>query len=73
MKEDDDLMEHITHMTRLAEQLRDMKEVISDQKFATVILGSLPESYETFISSLNAQKIEDLKWDNVKNLLIEIY
>ena len=73
MKEGSDLMEHITYMTRLAEQLRDMKEEISDQKFATVILGSLPESYENFISSLNARKIEDLTWENVKNLLVEEY
>ena len=66
-------MERITHMTSLAEQLRDMKEEISDQKFATVVLKSLPESYENFISSLNAQKVEDLKWENVKSLLIEEY
>ena len=73
MKEDGDVMERITYMTTLAEQLRDMKEEISDQKFATVVLGSLPESYENFISSLNAQKVEDLKWENVKSLLIEEY
>ncbi len=37
MKEDGgDIMKHITYMTTLAEQLRDMKEEISDQKFATV-------------------------------------
>ena len=73
MKEDGDIMEHITYMTTLAEQLRDMKEEISDQKFATVFLGSLPDSYENFISSLNAQKVEDLKWENVKSLLVEEY
>ena len=49
MKADGDIMEHITYMTSLAEQLRDMKEEISDQKFATVVLQSLPESYENFI------------------------
>ena len=73
MKEDGDIMEHITYMTSLAEQLRDMKEEISDQKFATVVLQKLPESYENFISSLNAQRVEDLKWENVKSLLIEEY
>ena len=31
MKEDDDLMEHITYMTSLAEQLREMKEDISSK------------------------------------------
>ena len=73
MEENGDVMEHITYMMRLAKQLRDMKEKISDQKFATVVLGSLPESYENFISSLNTQKVEDLIWENVKSLLVEEY
>ena len=37
------LMEHLTYMTSLAEQLRELKEEITPQRFATVILGSLPE------------------------------
>ena len=44
MKGGDDLMEHSTYMTSLAEQLSEMKEDISSKKFATVILGSLPRS-----------------------------
>ena len=39
-----DLMQHITMMTSLAEQLRELEEEISSRKFATAILGSLPES-----------------------------
>ena len=58
-------------MTTLAEQLREMKEEISDKKFATVVLVSLPPSYDNFVSSLNTHKIEDLKWENVKAALIE--
>lgn len=71
MNEGTDILEHLTHMTTLAEQLREMNEEISDKKFATVVLGSLPESYDNFISSLNTQKIEELKWENIKALLIE--
>ena len=44
MKEGTDLMEHLTYMISLAEQLRELKEEITAQRFATVILGSLPES-----------------------------
>ena len=73
MKEGTDLMEHLTYMTSLAEQLRELKEEITSQKFATVVLGSLPESYDNFISSLNATKVDELNWDNVKGLLIEEY
>ena len=47
----------------LTEQLRELKEEISDKKFAMVVLGSLPESYDNFISSLNARNVEELNWD----------
>ena len=73
MKEGTDLMEHLTYMTSLAKQLHELKEEITLQKFATVILGSLPESYDNYISSLNATKMDELNWDNVKGLLIEEY
>ena len=73
MKEGTDLMEHLTYMTSLAEQLRELKEEITPQKFATVVLGSLPESYDNFIRSLNTTKVDELNWDNIKGLLIEEY
>lgn len=41
MKEDAYSMQHLPHMTSLAEQLREMIEEISLKKFIT---GSLPES-----------------------------
>ena len=68
-----DLVKHLTYMTSLAEQLGDMKENISTRKFATVVLGSLPELYDTFLTSLNARNAEELDWDNIKGLLIEEY
>ena len=60
MKEGTDLMEHLKYMTSLAEQLRELKEEITPERFATVILGSLPEKYDNFISSLNATKMDGL-------------
>ena len=73
MQEGDDMMEHITLMTSLAQQLRELGEVISTQKFATVMLGSLPSSYDTYITSLNARKADDLNWESVKGSLQEEY
>ena len=73
MKEGADLMQHLTHMTSLAEQLREMNEEISSKKFATVVLGSLPDSYDNFLTSLNARSADDPDWENVKGLLIEEY
>ena len=71
MQEGADLMRHLTYMTSLAEQLRELKEDISTKKFATVILGSLPDSYDNFLTSLNARDAQELEWDNIKGLLIE--
>ena len=73
MKQGNGLMEHLTYMTLLAEQLRELKEEITPQRLATVILGSVPESYDNFMSSLNATKMDELNWDNVKGLFIEEY
>ena len=73
MQEGDDLMQHITTMTTYAQQLRDLNEHITPQKFATVMLGSLPPSYDTFITSLNARNADDLNWDLLKGALIEEY
>ena len=73
MKEDADLMQYLTHMTSLAEQLREMIEEMSSKKFATVVLGSLSESFDNFLTSLNARYADNLDWENVKGLLIEEY
>ena len=37
------------------------------------MLGSLPDSYDNFLTSLNARSADDLDWENVKGLLIEEY
>ena len=73
ISEDADLLQHLTYMTSLAEQLCEMKEDISLQKFATVVLGSLRESYDNFLTGLNARDVEDLDWENIKGLLTEEY
>ena len=49
MKDDADLIQHLTHMTSY-----DITW-LSSKKFATVVLGSLPELYDNFLTSLNAR------------------
>ena len=71
MEEGSDLMVHITKMTTLAQRLRELKEDISSKKFATTILGSLPDSYNVFLSSLNARDATKMDWDEIRPLLIE--
>ena len=45
MPEGANLMEHVTTMTSLAEQLREMKEDISSKKFATAVFLSLTKDF----------------------------
>ena len=71
MQEGANLMKHLNYMTSLAKQLRELKEDRSMKKFATVIWGSLPESYDNFLTSLNARDAQELEWANIKGLLIE--
>ena len=51
---DADLMQHLTHMTYLSEQLPEMNEEISSKKFPRVALGSLPESYNNFLMNYDS-------------------
>ena len=46
---------------------------MSPWKFATVVLGSLPESYHNFLTSSDARDAKDLGWENIKGLFIEEY
>ena len=71
MKESTDLVDHITYMTEMAEQLREVKEEIDSKKFAVVLLGSLPDSYDNFMTSLNARDAENLTWEQIKPALME--
>ena len=71
MEEGGNLIEHITYMTSLSHRLKEMGEYVNDKKFATVLLGSLPESYDTFITSLNARDADKMSWNEIKPALVE--
>ena len=71
MDENDDMLDHITYMTTVADQLRELGEEVTSRKFATTFLGSLPESYQNFITSLNARDANTLEWESVKKALME--
>ena len=59
-KRRNNVFKFITKMTSLAQELRELKEDISSKKFATVILGSLPPSYDNFLTSFNARSVDEL-------------
>jgi len=49
-----DVKAHFSKMFQLRESLAGMGAVISDTDFYMIILGSLPESYQPLLSSINA-------------------
>ena len=73
MGEEEDLLSFITKMISIAQELRELNEEISDKKFAIVILGCLPDSFDNFLTSFNSKPADDLTWDYVKNLLTKEY
>ena len=73
MEENGDLLKFVTDMTALSQELREMNEDISTKKFAMPILGSLPQSYDNFITSLNTRSADELTWESIRGSLMEEY
>ena len=48
------VLNYLTKMVKLCKTLVGMKSPISDTEFATLIRGSLPESYKLTLQSFNA-------------------
>ena len=63
----------ITEMTTMSEQLREMGEETTSKKFAIIMLGSLPQSYDHLVTSMNTLDINHLDWENIKGVLMEEY
>jgi hypothetical protein len=54
MGDDDDARAHLTQLLDLREQLASMGKNYDSDEFASILLGSLPTSYEPTISAINA-------------------
>jgi hypothetical protein len=52
--EDDSLHNHFTNLTDMCEQLALMGETISDTKYTSILMGSLPKSYFQTLSAIAA-------------------
>lgn len=60
MKEDNDMDEHIITMSGYFEKLAALGQDLLDNLVATMLLGSLPESYKTLVTVLESRPEEDL-------------
>jgi hypothetical protein len=52
--EDDSVREHFDKLTNLREQLAAMGKSIPDNEYASILMGSLPESYTAILGSISA-------------------
>ncbi|GBE89144.1 hypothetical protein SCP_1501500 [Sparassis crispa] len=50
-KEEDNISSHITQLRQIQEQLHLMGKVVSDEDFRLILATSLPESWDSFLSS----------------------
>jgi len=50
---DDDVHAHFTKLNNLREQLSAMGKILGDDEYASILLGSLPTSYEPTTSAIN--------------------
>src|ERR1700722_2663902 len=53
--EDGDLRAHLGKLLSMRDSLAQMAEVVSDDNFRSIILGSLPASYDNFLTSITNQ------------------
>ena len=54
LNDDDDAHAHFTRLMDLREQLASMGKILDDDEYTTVLLGSLPDSYDNVTGGLNA-------------------
>ena len=52
--DDDDVCTHFTKLDNLHEQLSAMGKILGNNEYASILLGSLPTSYEPTTSAINA-------------------
>src|SRR5487761_1616980 len=75
-EEEDDVRSHFTKLSDLREQLSAMGKDIDDQEYASILLGSLPPSYEPTTSAINAAADmtgTDITPDQVTRLVTDEY
>jgi hypothetical protein len=65
--------QHITTFLSNVKQLAALGQELQDNLVAILLLGSLPESYETLVMALENRAESDLTSQLVKNKLIDEY
>ena len=64
------MLEHISHLRSLHNQLKEMGVNIDDKELAMTLLASLPEEFKPLITALDAVGDENISYEKVKNMLL---
>ena len=65
------MLEHISHLRSLHNQLKEMGVDVDDKELAMTLLASLPEEFKPLITALDAVGDESLSYEKVKNMLLD--
>ena len=69
MKEGASMESHLKHMKELTDKLAAIGAPITEEDQVVTLLGSLPQSYSTLVTALEA-RVDDIKFDFVQQALI---
>ena len=69
MKEGTSMESHLKHMKELTDKLAAIDAPITEEDQVVTLLGSLPQSYSTLVTALEA-RVDDIKLDFVQQALI---
>ena len=64
------MLEHISHLRSLHDQLKEMGVSIDDKELAMTLLASLPEEFKALITALDAVGEDNLSFEKVKGMLL---
>jgi transposase InsO family protein len=70
MKPGDNIEKHVNQLKEIAEELEAIRSPVSEEDLVLVILGSLPEAYNSLITSLESRADENLDLDFIMTRLI---
>lgn len=71
--EDGDMEAHITNFSNTVNQLIALGTDLADDLLAAMLLGSLPESYDTLVTALESRPEKDITSQFIKSKLIDEY
>ena len=73
LSEDGDMEAHISGFSHTVNQLMALGTELDDNLLAAMLLGSLPESYDTLVTALESRPEKDITQQLIKSKLIDEY